>query len=50
MKTLTIDGSTFRIHREFNENGSSILAQTVNYLLDLANSEEEPKQNQDKED
>lgn len=49
MKTIVLDGTTFRIHRESNEKGSSVLAQTINYLLDLAN-EEEQENIKDKED
>jgi hypothetical protein len=49
MIILNLDGSTFKIHRESNVDGSSALAQTVNYLLDLANEEEKQK-SKDKED
>ena len=49
MPVLIIDGNTFIIQREFNTNGSSILSQTVNFLLDLA-IEEEQEDIEDKEE
>lgn len=49
MPVLLIDGNTFTIQRDFNTNGSSILSQTVNFLLDLA-IEEEQKDTEDKEE
>ena len=49
MPVLIIDGNTFTIQREFNTNGSSILSQTVNFLLDLA-IEEEQENIEDKEE
>ena len=49
MPVLIIDGNSFTIQREFNTNGSSILSQTVNFLLDLA-IEEEQENIEDKEE
>ena len=49
MPVLIIDGNTFTIQRDFNTNGSSILSQTVNFLLDLA-IEEDKEDLEDKEE
>ena len=49
MPVLLIDGNTFTIRRDFNTDGSSVLAQTFNFLLDLA-IEEEQKDTEDKEE
>ena len=49
MPVLLIDGNTFTIRRDFNTDGSSVLAQTFNFLLDLV-IEEDKEETEDKEE
>ena len=49
MPVLLIDGNTFTIRRDFNTDGSSVLAQTFNFWLDLV-IEEDKEETEDKEE